>query len=180
MKYYINLSIFALMLLTFSCKTAKEANDASTNVSESAVVEESISNEESIEPITPPSRPTYFASINRGACYGTCPIFEMFIYTNGTAILKGVRFIDQIGTFETILTEAEVQRFYDVAEEIDFFNLEDRYDVNISDLPSTTTMIRVNGMQKTVYRKGGEPKRLLKFEALFDELLTSKEWRNID
>ena len=166
MKYYISLSFIALMLLSFSCETE--------------AVEENISNEDSVDPVTP-GRPTFFASINRGACYGTCPIYEMFIYKNGTAILKGIRFIDQIGTYETILTDEEVQEFTDTALEIGFMDLEDEYDsLQISDLPTITTMINIDGVQKTVLRRSGYPQKIKIYEALFDAILESKEWRKID
>lgn len=181
MKTYINLSFIAIMLLSFSCKTSEDVSTLSDNSDQTEeVIEPNTPPEETAEEVTPPSRPTFFASISRGACFGKCPIYEMFIYENGTAILKGERFVDNIGTFETTLTEEEIQKFTDTALEIGFMDLEDEYDTpKITDLPSATTMIRIDGVQKTVYRRSGYPQKLKIYEALFDDLLETKKWRNI-
>jgi hypothetical protein len=49
----------------------------------------------------------------------------------------------------------------------------------ISDLPSTTTSIVINGDHKEVRRRYGYPTELLAFEKLFDKIIASTLWEKL-
>ena len=58
--------------------------------------------------------------------------------------------------------------------------MEDEYDSAISDLPSATTTIVLNGVKKSVRRRHNYPPSILKFEELFDELLKTERWTKVE
>ena len=93
---------------------------------------------------------TVFATISKSPCYGTCPVYNMTIFSDGSITLEGIRFIDKIGTFYGKITEEQLAEFEKVANEINYFDLKDEYDSPVTDLPSTTTSIIVNGEKKKV------------------------------
>lgn len=120
-----------------------------------------------------------FATISKGYCYGKCPVYEMKIYTDGKVLLEGKANIDYIGTWEKSITKGELEAFVTMAEKIGYMELEDRYDSSITDVPSTTTSIVINGVRKEVYRRANYPEKILQFEALFTQLLDSKDWKKV-
>lgn len=121
-----------------------------------------------------------FATISKSPCYGKCPVYTMTIYSDGRAVLEGKFNIDYIGTYETKLSEEELQEFTETAKRIDYFGLEDKYDSEVTDLPSTTTSIVIDGEKKEVYRRANYPQKILTFERLFTQLLENKKWEKVD
>ena len=120
-----------------------------------------------------------FASIKKTFCYGKCPVYEMSIFSDGKVVLNGKANIDMIGEWVLKISEADLAAFVKMAEDIDYFELEDKYDSPVTDLPSTTTSIVIDGKRKEVYRRANYPERILKFEALFTELLERKGWTEV-
>lgn len=57
-----------------------------------------------------------------------------------------------------------------------FFSLADRYEQQVTDLPSQTTSIAIDGKTKTVYRYGFEPQRLAELEDKIDEVAGTEKW----
>lgn len=121
-----------------------------------------------------------FATISKSPCYGKCPVYKMTIYSDGRAVLEGQSNIEFIGTYETTLSKEELQAFIDTAKSIDYFGLEDKYDSPITDIPSTTTSIVIDGKKKEVYRRADYPQKILTFEKLFTELLGNKKWKKTE
>lgn len=122
-----------------------------------------------------------FASIKKGACFGTCPIYTLKIYNSGYTVLNGVRFIDLIGNHSTKLSKQQMLAFIEGAMNIGYMELEDNYDnIHVTDLPSATTSIVIDGVRKTVRRRAEYPRGILNFEKLFEDLLESEKWKYID
>lgn len=117
-----------------------------------------------------------FATIKKTFCYGKCPVYEMTIYSDGKVVLNGKANIEMIGRWENKISEADLAAFVKMAEDINYMELDDKYDSAVTDLPSTTTSIVINGKRKEVYRRANYPERILKFEALFTELLEREGW----
>lgn len=134
---------------------------------------------ENTESFTNQEESVLFATISKGYCYGKCPVYEMKIYTDGKVVLEGKANIDYIGTWEKSITKSELEAFVTMAEKIGYMELEDRYDSSITDVPSTTTSIVINGVRKEVYRRANYPEKILQFEALFTQLLDSKDWKKV-
>ncbi len=157
------LSILTLALLAIACANTKELpKENASAMSEFKNITEGDS---------------LFASIKRGFCYGTCPVFEIKIYNSGYTTLEGTRNIDLIGNYSTTITADQMRALLEKAMTIGYMDMEDSYDNSmITDLPESTTSIVVNGKRKQVLKRHGFPKSLTEFEKMFDELLVSEEW----
>ena len=70
----------------------------------------------------------------------------------------------------------EEQRQRRQAEAIKFSEMDAKYDGPVTDLPSTTTAIMLDGKRKEVYRRFDYPKRILTLEQCFDDLIQSEKW----
>lgn len=173
------ISILSLSLVfLFACKTAEKTTVTNPDDPKN---ETQVAENDSIRHTTKVAADdSLFASIYRSVCYGTCPNYKLQIYQNGTVMLEGIRFMEPIGKFKSTLTEEQKQLFIDKALEIEYLQMNDRYDGSITDIPSATTNIVVDGYRKEVYRRFNYPQRILQFEQLFDELLKSLEWTAIE
>ena len=99
-------------------------------------------------------------SLEKTACFGTCPILKIEIYNNGAIVYNGIKHVKKIGTLNLEIQKKEIQKILLMAEEIDFYNLEKEYTERISDLP--TTYIMING--KLIKDYFGAPKKLKDLE----------------
>ena len=105
-------------------------------------------------------------SLQRTACYGTCPIYKIEIYSDGSGTYTGTRFVENIGLMEFNLSETELNLILSQAEAIGFVNMKDEYSEPISDLP--TTFIQIKGKRIRDYI--GAPKTLKNLENLIDQI----------
>tara|TARA_B110000503_G_scaffold47382_1_gene77218 strand:- start:225 stop:776 length:552 start_codon:yes stop_codon:yes gene_type:complete len=121
-----------------------------------------------------------FASITKGYCYGTCPVYKLKIYNSGHVSLEGIKNIDQIGFFSARINQEKMDTFSDMAKQIDYMNLSDEYDNRyVSDLPETNTSIVIDGKRKTVRKRYDYPRSILAFEKLFIKLLEELAWEKV-
>ncbi len=105
-------------------------------------------------------------TLQRTACYGTCPIYKIEIYSDGSGIYTGTRFVDSIGVSKFKISKAKVRKILSEAERINFANMKDEFYEPVTDLP--TTYIRVKDKKIKDYL--GAPKKLKEFERLIDSL----------
>jgi hypothetical protein len=81
--------------------------------------------------------------MEQGACFGTCPVFNMDIDHKGNAVLEAIRFLPNTGIQEVKLPMAEVDSLKFMLHETSFFELDTIYDnPGLADL--ATTYIRVS------------------------------------
>lgn len=180
-KFNSLLFLFALSgLLVTACKTTEEVvsepkDTATVPVSETELALEEPAADTTVSDTTARQ---FFASIKRSPCYGTCPTYNMTIYSDGFVEYEGIRSVDMIGKYTTTISNEQLQKFAQTARDIGFMDMEDSYDGLISDLPSATTTIVLDEVRKQVYRRHNYPKRILTLEQLFDDLLTTAPWKD--
>ena len=119
-------------------------------------------------------------SLERKACYGTCPIYKMIIYDDGSAIYSGKKFVENIGLYKFTVTQEKIKYILAKAKEINFFEMRDEYTEAISDLPKTITFIKNGRNQKKVIDYYGAPKTLKDFENLVDSCIDYKKMKKIE
>ena len=104
-------------------------------------------------------------SLEKTACFGTCPILKIEIYNNGAVVYNGIKHVKRLGIHYFEIQPKEIQKILSKAKEIGFDNLENEYTERISDLP--TTYIMING--KLIKDYFGAPKNLKILETLIEE-----------
>ena len=105
-------------------------------------------------------------SLQRTACFGTCPIYKIEIFSDGSGIYTGTRFVENIGITEFTLSETQINIILTQAESINFTNMQKEYSEPISDLPTTFIQIK----DKEIRDYTGAPKTLKNLENLIDQM----------
>ncbi|MCI0562668.1 MAG: DUF6438 domain-containing protein [Nitrososphaera sp.] len=115
-------------------------------------------------------------TMERTVCFGTCPAYSLAIYSNGTVMYKGIAFVAITGVQRSEISQENLEQLVQEFYEIDYFSFEDRYEEPVSDLPSTTTSITINGITKSVYRYGSGPEGLEELENRIDQIAGTEKW----
>ncbi len=119
-------------------------------------------------------------SLERTPCYGTCPIYKMEIFSDGSSFYHGERFVDKTGYFQFTVSNETIDYILKRAEEIGFFEMEDKYTGNITDLPKTITFIKSEKGEKKIVNYYNAPKILKEFEGLVDSCIDYKRMKRLE
>lgn len=177
MKYILFPIVSVLFLV--ACSTQKKSTESAKEISlgdkQNKVLFE---NETQFSKL--PEEDSLFASIHKGFCFGTCPVYTINIYKSGFVSYKGTQNVDLKGDYFTVISYAKMLEFVETAKRIEYLNLNDVYDnEGITDLPSTTTSIVLNGKRKTVLRRFDFPKSILVYEKVFSDMLSNENWESV-
>lgn len=118
-------------------------------------------------------------TLERTACFGTCPVYKLTITGNGTVVYEGHDFVQVKGVQTSSIGTAQVQDLVDAFEQADFLTLTDYTEQKVTDLPSAITSITIGGQTKTVnhyYGDDSAPQQLTDLESKIDEIVNSKQW----
>jgi Domain of unknown function (DUF6438) len=120
-------------------------------------------------------------SLERGACFGTCPIYKVTLRSDGTATWEGERFVDRIGEYQAQIDVNDYGRLADFVERAGFLEWNDEYVVeNIADLPNYYLTVVADGTTKTVHQYGkDEPPDFWVIASLVDLLADRAEWTSV-
>lgn len=117
-----------------------------------------------------------FASLDRGFCFGPCPVYKVEIYQSGYAVYTGKANTEMTGIYTTRFSKEQLNSLTKVAKEINYTSLNDVYDSPVTDLPSHTTSIVIDGKRKEVKRRHNYPESILKFEEQIDKIIAETKW----
>jgi hypothetical protein len=115
-------------------------------------------------------------TIERTACYGMCPVYSLEITGGGTVTYQGRQFVRVIGKAAAKISPESVRQLVAEFERIHYFDLQNLYTARITDLPTTTTSIRIGERFKKVVDHYGAPDELEKLEDRIDEVAGSDRW----
>lgn len=116
------------------------------------------------------------ASITRTPCYGRCPHYTISIYKTGLVVYDGKQFVNKSGIHTTRLSEDKLEEIKNMAAQVNYYALEDKYEGHMTDLPSCTTVMNTEKGKKEVFHYGKAPDNLIKFERYLDGLFANLEW----
>jgi len=114
------------------------------------------------------------------SCYGTCPVYHLQIYTNGTAILHGKEHLDKIGNYKSNIEKEKLNELITSFENASFFEFDDSYRSQFKDLPTKYITYHKNGESKKVMAYDNIPKNLTELINELKQLIDSLEWKQID
>ena len=112
-------------------------------------------------------------TIQRSSCYGYCPVYSAQIHADGEVVYVGKSDVKEVGERRFKISQEKVQQLIKAFEQVDYFSLKDRYDtgengMTVTDLPTTTTSICLDGKKKRVVNYYGAPKKLAELEHKID------------
>ncbi len=124
----------------------------------------------------PQSFENVLITMDRSVCFGTCPDYSLEIYGNGTVKYEGHNFVAVTGRKTATIAQEDVRELVKHFYNINYFSLEDEYTAGVSDLPTTTTSIRIDGRFKQIVDYYGAPEELRQLEDKIDEIANSEVW----
>jgi hypothetical protein len=128
-------------------------------------------------------------TLERTQCFGTCPAYSLRILGDGTVEYIGREYVRIKGTASSRISAAAVQGLIEAANRARFFDLADKYDhivspdgsvMSVSDLPTTTTTIRIGDRHKKVVDYVGAPPALVALEREIDRVAHTVRWISVD
>lgn len=130
----------------------------------------------------------FSVTLERGLCFGTCPVYKVSLDASGLVQYDGSRCVRVYGHQELRVSHQHLEELQAAFLDVDFFALQDLYRGNDSscapgvfDGTVVTTTLRANGMTKTVRDYHGcNPydiaAMLYAFEQKVDDLLGTRQW----
>jgi hypothetical protein len=115
--------------------------------------------------------------IERGACFGTCPIYTFIIKSDGTCHYKGDKYVERIGEFSGTVPIGDFHELAQFIRDAGYMGFENGYRRMVTDHPTTYTTVVMGGKRKVIrnYANAG-PTALWAIEELIDGLTTKATW----
>ena len=123
-------------------------------------------------------------TLERTACFGNCPVYQLTVYGDGRVVYEGKAFVTVIGKRTAQISPQQVQQLVTAFETANFFALENQYIAEATDLPGAWTSISSHGQSKRVWRYGSSdtpelnnaPRSLTELESQIDKIVNSQQW----
>jgi hypothetical protein len=133
----------------------------------------------------PPQQPDpVLASLERTACFGTCPVYKLTIRADGRVDYHGEHFVKRKGDATGQLKPAQLAALRNAFARADYGKLADTYDhVSVTDAPSAITSFTDGAVTKTIRHYLGDetaPAELEKLEDRIDQLVGIAQWIGTD
>jgi hypothetical protein len=121
-------------------------------------------------------RKTLLFELETTSCYGTCPVYKLQVYSNGYATLEGIEHLDKIGNYHSQIGQERINKLENSFENIGFFNLENSYTSNFTDLQTKYITWHKDGKSKQVMAYDNVPKDLKALIKELESLVKELNW----
>ncbi len=117
-------------------------------------------------------------SLQRTACFGSCPVYRVTFGRDGEALYEGFAFTELLGVHEGEVPLGAFARLSHAAERIEFSAMDSLYSIEVTDLPTVrVTITAADGGAKTVSDYGNQaPPEFLLFVQALDAIADGLEW----
>ncbi len=119
-------------------------------------------------------------TLNRGPCFGTCPIYTVTIHGDGRIEYEGAQFTAHPGKYEAKISVAQVRALFEKFRAANFFALRVEYRGEVTDNPTYTVTLRYDDHEKRVVDYVGRmvamPLVVTELERAIDEAADTARW----
>jgi hypothetical protein len=135
-------------------------------------------------------------TMERTACYGTCPVYSVKVLPDGKIVFDGEKDTAVTGQAKADLTKEKKAQLIEAIDNADFFSLKDSYMGTEDDCPARATdassvnlTIKLNGKEKTIKHYLGcveeedfkiYPEKLFVLERRIDGIIETERWIKSD
>jgi hypothetical protein len=129
----------------------------------------------------PPEADVEQITLERQACFGTCPVYTLTVHGDGLVEYNGIDFVEVTGPQTANIDAATAQSLGDAIAGAGYLDFEDAYtNQDVTDLPYVITSITyADGTTKRVEHYHGDqsaPEVLTQLEDRIDETANSAQW----
>ena len=132
------------------------------------------------EVVDPPAGTAVIAQLDRGACFGPCPVYSLTVFADGTVIYDGTTHVKVTGRRSRVLKPPQLDQLVASFERHGFAGMAASYEKTDAEDPPT---ISLTYRGKIVNRAPGDPRTppaLLAIEDELEHLTGAEEWTGID
>ena len=118
-------------------------------------------------------------TLQRGQCFGICPVYNVTIYGNGTVVYEGIANVNTTGIRMSNISEYHVRQVLSEFKNINYFSLNETEIAShiVYDAPLFTTSLSINGKTQTIHHyETADPQALTGLENTIDEIVNSSQW----
>ena len=119
-------------------------------------------------------------TLERGPCYGTCPVYKLTLYDSGKVVFEGKDHVRTKGTRTATIGKERVAELVAEFEKAGYFSFKDRYTAyHITDMPTAVTSVQAGRRVKRIEHYHGDssaPKILSALENKIDAAAGSNRW----
>jgi hypothetical protein len=131
-------------------------------------------------------------TLERTACFGTCPVYKLAIKSDGTVEFRGMRIRDNRVVFDDLkngkIRPEQLKTLIAAFKAADYWSFKDQYEFGSKDCveswtdhPSAITSLTIDGRSKSVTHYHGctgvpRLKTLTELENKIDEVVNTKQW----
>ncbi len=115
--------------------------------------------------------------IERTPCLGQCAIYTLVVKNDGTFRYTGGVNVEHMGAHTGKIRDGAFDRVAQFIRDSGYMQLKDGYDRQMTDFPTTYTMVVMKGQRKVIKDQGyAGPSLLWATEVLIDRLLEGATW----
>jgi len=118
--------------------------------------------------------------MNKGACFGSCPVYTLDIDNQGNAVYVGERFTEKMGKHSMKLKKSDLQDIAKKLAEVNFFALNEEYKSDVADQPLIAISHTNKGLSKTVKGKDRRPEALLELQSMLEKVAETAGWKSLE
>src|SRR5690242_3144405 len=127
-------------------------------------------------------------TLERTACFGSCPVYRLTIFDDGKVLFDGKEFVKRPGIDTSQIKQSDLEELIRQFEKIDYLNLDENYTDDPkncpqqwTDAPSAITSFEWKGKKKTIrhyYGCSGSKvaEQLTALEDKIDEVVNTNQW----
>jgi hypothetical protein len=129
--------------------------------------------------VRPSAQVTYpdYVELSRSVCYGTCPDYTVRIGADGKVVWHGRYFVSRKGEMKSQVDSEKAVALIEKFRKQGFWGLCGRYSRSITDNPTYSTVVMIDGKTKKVEDYAvSAPKWLQDLDKEIDDLAGTKRW----
>lgn len=120
-----------------------------------------------------------FLYLERTPCFGACKAYRIEVFNSGFATYNGRGNMEKEGPHTGRVGADTLRLIRAKAQELGFKDMQDKYDAEVTDLPSTYLRITLNGKPKQVMGRVGQPAAFKQLVAYVEGLLLPVPWKPV-
>ena len=125
-----------------------------------------------------PKEKTTAFEMQKTPCFGQCPVYNLFVFTDGTVLYEGLNFVEKKGLYTNVLSKKEYAQLCKTFHKARWNKLDSTYTSELPDLASTTITLYTKKGSKTVMGRDNIPEAFKQVEKVFTDIANKeKGWK---
>lgn len=122
----------------------------------------------------------FLVGLQKGACFGSCPVYTLAIDKTGLAQFDGQRFTDKIGKHQLQLDKSQLQNIAIAFNTADLNSFKSEYKSNTTDLPEINISYKNTDIEKSIVGKDNRPEEVLALQTMLEDIVESDGWISLE